>query len=473
MTRGPLAAAVGRSAMLLAGRRVFIMVLLAVGTALVARFLGPAEFGQLSAALAVFALASAATDFGFSLVLGRELATDEAQRGRLLRAGVRAQTAWSLLITLIVAGIAVASGLDSLRGQILLILLPAVAISGLLGTRQVFLVLYRTQHLALIDVVTNVLQVGAMIAVAASGGGPVAIAVTMSAGAVLNTVVVAIAGLRLVDRRRPDRALLGWVFKAALPLGVASFLSTAYSAIDLVLLGWLVTGAALGQYAAAAKLFSLMTVIPGLVMAAALPGLSSVRRDRRQLSELVARVWHWLAASALPICAGAAVFAEPIVEIAFGPGYEGAVAVVRIFALAGVLSILASMIDTLMAAESMGRALVAKNVCALVVNVGGNLALVPSYGVKASAWVTVATEFVVCLIGLALLRGRLSPLPAAGVMPGPLVAIAASVIAGLALAPWPLVAVPVFVVVFVGLLFLLRAWPEEFWPLGSTASSSA
>lgn len=462
MIRERLSAAVARSVILLAGRRVLIMAMTAVGTALVARFLGPSDFGQLASALAALTLANAAADFGFSLVLGRELSAAESDRGALLRAAVQAQTAWSFAVALVVVGLALWSGLDSVRGQAMLIFVPAIALSGLTGARQVFLVLYKTERLAFMDVTTNVLQVTAMIGVAAAGTGAVGVATTVTFGSVLNIIVVAIAGYRLVGRGKPGRALRASVVRQAAPLGVGSFLSSAYTSIDLVLLGWLVAGAQLGAYAAAVKAFSLITVLPGLVMAAALPGVSSARRDRSELSALVGRVSHWLAVAALPVCVGVIVFADPLVELAFGSDYEGAVPIVRVFGLAGVLSMLASLVDMLMVAESMARPMMLKNIAALVFNVAGNLLLVPKFGVIASAWVTVGTEALVCAVGIVLLRGRLKPRSAVRVAVLPALAVGVAALAGLALTDLPIVGMATYAACFLGAVVLLRAWPEEF-----------
>ena len=71
------------SAVTLLGRRVLVTVMTAVGTAVVARALGAASFGQLSSAFAACWLAAAASDFGISLVLGRDLAAEPERRGRL------------------------------------------------------------------------------------------------------------------------------------------------------------------------------------------------------------------------------------------------------------------------------------------------------------------------------------------------------------------------------------------------------
>ena len=77
--------------MVLAGRRVIVQAMSVIGTAIIARALGVESFGQLSSALAAYWLAASASDFGFSLVLGRDLAAHPDGRGRLLRASFRSE----------------------------------------------------------------------------------------------------------------------------------------------------------------------------------------------------------------------------------------------------------------------------------------------------------------------------------------------------------------------------------------------
>ena len=169
---GALAGRVAGSALTLAGRRAVVMVLTAISTAVVARALGVAEFGVLSSALAMYTLALAASDFGFSLVLGRDLAVDVVDRSRLLRTAYQVQLGWAALVALVLAGLGAVSGLGETRGQLLVLLSAGVVTSGLSGGRQVFLVLYRTRSLATIDLTVSSIHVIATIAVVLLGGGP-------------------------------------------------------------------------------------------------------------------------------------------------------------------------------------------------------------------------------------------------------------------------------------------------------------
>ncbi len=415
---------VAGSTMVLAGRRVLTTAMGVIGTAIIARMLGVVSFGQLSAALAAYWLAASVSDFGFSLVLGRDLAAHPEGRGRMLRASFQVGVLWSLVPAGALVALAIASGVSTTRGLVLLVLAPAAVVGGLACARQVFLALYRTRRLAAIDLTVNALQLVAIVLIAALGGGAVGVAIALSACAIANDSVTAIVALRLVDRDRAASADRMTLLRRALPLGLVSVMASAYFTLDLILLGWLVSAAELGPYAAAIKVLTLLVVVPGMLMAAALPAVASSVPDPQALRALAIRLLHWLAAVGLPACVGAAIFAGPLVRVAFGPGYGAAVPLVRILSAAAAVALLTNLLGTLLIARSIVRPMLLQNAAAIVFTVVGNVVLAPRYGVTASAWLTVATELLVCGGALYLLRGSLGlgSLVGAGLRPAVAVA---------------------------------------------------
>jgi O-antigen/teichoic acid export membrane protein len=241
-------------------------------------------------------------------------------------------------------------------------------------------------------------------------------------------------------------------------------MASAYFTVDLVLLGWLVSEAQLGPYAAAIKVLSLLVLVPGMLMSAALPGVASSVADPQALRALAIRLLHWLAAVGLPACAAAAVFADPLVRVAFGPGYGAAVPLVRILSLAAAVALLTNLLGTLLIARSIVRPLLLLNGAAIVFNVVGNVVLAPRYGTSASAWLTVATELIVCGGALYALRGSLGLGSMVGAGLRPAVAVVGLAATGLALSSWPTFGIPAAIGVFLVLLGTLGAWPVELQP---------
>jgi len=449
------------SAMLLLGRRVMITAASAVSTAIVARQIGVGSFGLLAAAQGVVLLVGGLADFGFSIVLARDLATSPAHRGATLGASIRVASATGLLSALVVVAVAAPSGFASERGVVLLVLCPSLLLSGVGTVRQSYMVLYRTKRLAVIDLATNLAQAALTMLVARAGGGVYGVAITISGGAIANPLLVGLFGRRLIRAGRPGRDQMLGFLRAALPLGLASFLSSVYFTVDLVLLGWLVSRPALGEYAAAVKVLNLLVQIPGFVMNAVLPGLSRLRDDREALSELAARVWHWLMTLGLPACVAGAVFAPTIINVAFGGRYAGAVPMFQVLSAAAALALVSNVLGVLLNSVGIARAQVLQNSVALVFNVVGNILLAPRFGPIASAWLTVATELIVDVGSILALRGRVDPRRAFAVSTKPLLACAVLAAIGVALGATPELAIPVALAAFVLVLVLLGGWPAE------------
>ena len=132
--------------------------------------------------------------------------------------------------------------------------------------------------------------------------------------------------------------------------------------------------------------------------------------------------------------------------------------------MAAAVALLTNLLGTLLIARSIVRPMLLQNAGAIVFNVAGNVVLAPRYGVTASAWLTVATEMIVCGGALYLLRGSLGlgSMVGAGLRPG--VAVAGLAATGLALSSWPTLGVPAAIGVFLALLAALGAWPVELQP---------
>ncbi len=452
----------GGSAALLLIRRVVITGVGALTTAIVARRLGIVRFGELASAQGLLALLQTIVDFGFSLVVARELARN-ARRGALLGAAMLAEGFFGVVSMAAMAGVGLATG-GGERGTIILILAPSLGIAALAPMRQVFLVSYRIRDLAKIDLATNLLQSALTVAAAFAGAGVFAVAAVFTAGQVVNPLLLARAARRRTTVRAPSRTEVRGMLRAALPLGLASILATVYFTIDLVILPWLVSRHAVGEYAAAVKFLNLLSTVPVLVMTAVLPAMSSLRDERAQLSLLAARVTHWLAVLALPACVGAIVFARTIVILFFGHAYSGSAPLLRVLAIAGALTVVSNVLGTLLTSQAVVRPQLIQNALAMTVNIGGNLALAPRFGPMASAWLSVLTEVIVDLGSLVALRGRVDLRPALAAAGRPALASGVLAAIGLGLGHWQAAAVPAAVGGFLITVLLLRAWPAELLP---------
>jgi O-antigen/teichoic acid export membrane protein len=446
-----------------AGLRQIVQTLLLAGTAaVVARFLGPTDFGFYVGGTAAFTLAVALTDLGFSSVLLREMAKRPEEQGRLLRATMQLQTMWSVGIALGVVALGLVAG--GQRGGVMLVLCPAVALAGLAAPRQLFGVHYRAAPLLITDLSLATLQAVVMVTLAVEHAGVIVLAAVLSAFTCLNGAIVTVLAQRVVRLERPRKGELWPILRMALPIGFASILASLYFTIDQLLLGWLVAARALGHYAAAVRLLNVAVMVPAFVMAAGLPGLARTAHDKASLSRFAATLSHWIAVTALPLCIGLAVFAHPAIHLVFGPSYRDSAGLLQVLMIAGVLALVSNVLGITMISLSIIRPQLIFNSISLAVNVIGNIILAPRYGVLASAWLTVGCEALIVSYGLVTLRGHVSYRMLVGKIWRPVAAAGIATVPGLLLGAYSPYAIAASLAAFLILMFALRAWPPDLLP---------
>lgn len=443
-------------------RQVVQTAVLALTAAVVARSLGASGFGLYAGGTAAYYLALSFTDLGFGVVVTREMAKHPGDEERLLRSTMEVQLMWSVMIALVLVGLGVATG--GVRGDVMLVLCPAVAMSGLTSARQIFTVRYSAGPLLVVDLSVALLQAAAMITLALLHTGAIVIASALSLSVCLNVVVAVALARRLLGAGMNSRGFRWRILRMAIPLGIASVLASLYFTIDQVLLGWLVSSHELGEYAAAVRLLTALVALPAFVMAAGIPGLARAANDRALLSRFAGTLANWLAVTALPICIGLAVFARPAVDVLFGAAYAQSIGLVRVLMVAGVLTLVSNVLGMVMLTAGIIRAMVVVNLVSLAVNVAGNIVLAPRYGVTASAWLTAVSEMIVIVYAVVALRRRVSFRIAGAQVWRALVATALAGVVGVLAGAGHLYAVAPAAATFVLAVVLLRAWPAEFLP---------
>ncbi|MEV4636417.1 oligosaccharide flippase family protein [Actinoplanes sp. NPDC049548] len=455
------------SAVLLIGRKVAGSVLSAVSSIVVVRSLLPGEFGEYAAGLAAFYMLLALTEFGFSEVFGRALGQKKVDAAALGRLVLKANLVWSSIVAAAAVVIAGFFAYDSTRGGTLLVMAPAVALAGTTAMRQFFYAKHEVGRMATVDLSTAIISTIAIVGSASLGAPAVLLAAFASAAAVVNSLVMLrVASQWMSPRDAADGDAAGvqspvHLIKEAFPIGFASFLSTAYVSIDVVILSNIFPAEVVGQYASAVKLFSILTIFPGLVMSIALPQLAAEWDEPDRMGVLLSRLWHWFMSLVMPGLVIVAANARGVMTLLFGDTYGEVGPILRILAVAGAVSMLTQLLGVVVVAAARARWLVGQNIIALAFNVGGNLLFAPRFGISASAWLTVATEVIVCGGSWLILRDRIPCAALSRVSLLPTAAVAVAVAIGWIFVATPWMALTVSAVAYVLALSALRGWPVE------------
>jgi O-antigen/teichoic acid export membrane protein len=198
--------------------------------------------------------------------------------------------------------------------------------------------------------------------------------------------------LALSWRPRP-RAWLD-VAKMALPLGIASVLGVVYYQADVALLALLGDQADVGEYGAAFRVVSALLIVTGVVMAVLSPVLArSFVEGPAILQRRFATSIHLMGLLALPLLVGGAMVGWRVLPAL--PGFSaygrGGVAL-SILAPAAALILFATVVQGVLIAGHRQARLLGIAAAGAAANVVLNVALIPSFGLYASAGATLATE---------------------------------------------------------------------------------
>lgn len=181
--------------------------------------------------------------------------------------------------------------------------------------------------------------------------------------------------------------------RASLPFGLSVALAIVYGRVDIVLVAQLLDTGQAGLYAPAVSLITALGLVPLVLYNVYLPVLSiAYERDRAEIRRLLGQALGLGLLGGLLLAAGVAAFATPLVHLLYGPTFAPTARVLTI--LSGVLlarSVSLSAAAGLIAINRQGER-VRLQFAAALFNIAANLAVLPLWGIAGAATVFVLTE---------------------------------------------------------------------------------
>lgn len=438
-----------------------------VVTALVVRTLGRAGYGQWSTIFIVLTLIGYFANFGMDQVALREAARDPEREHEWI--GAVMMLRMIVLGPVILASIAAIVVLRQSHQMLVagLILIVTMPFSGVGALQLIFQLRVKNLVPMLVLTLRSVLWAIAVVIIYTQNYGMVALAIAMSATNAIGSIVQAVAALKLADHwPRPSRVRLGALVRAAVPIGISGVLIIAYARLDQVIVfGYAGSGAA-GLYGSVYNVVDQAHFVPVSILTSLAPVMAAAWPvDRPRLLRTARLTAELMAIASLGGLVFAAVAATPLVRLFFGNEFLRAAPALPVLGGAFVFICFDYLNGNLLVVLGKQWAMLRISLVALVVNVAGNLALVPSVGFMGAAWMTLATEVVVFVAsGTLILRTLELPLPKPGRIGRTVLAAAllAAALGGLRLASAPLaVLVVAACALYPALLFGLRALGME------------
>lgn len=306
---------------------------------LVARYLGPVQFGTFAGFLGLSQVVTLLAGVGIPVWLLRELS-----RIALEEDGLDAREASSILSGAVgvVLALTVALTLGALLlGSAITSVDLALALGGLMGyvglmscaavLEVVFRVKRRTVLILGVTLIEKIILLAMVATVTVAGVGIAGIACAYIVAGLLRVTsdILIIHGGRMMSVSRPTRHEMTNVVRRSLRIGAGTTIPQAVARLDVFNIG-LYSATTAGLFAVADRMVSVLLILPVACSYALYPHLASDGRPLRSTLRLAAI----LALVAVPIAVGGVIVADRAIVLMFAERYEDAAVALRIMLLA-------------------------------------------------------------------------------------------------------------------------------------------
>jgi polysaccharide transporter, PST family len=363
---------------------------------LVARHLGPGRLGALSYCVALVTLLGFVPALGLDAVLKRELLRSPARTAELLAGSFVLRSAAGAAGCAAVwlaawAGRGLAGDEPRLLAVLALVLLqPALFLPELWLQTHLRAKGAAAAQLGALAVASGV-RIWLIVTDAPLAGFAWVIVGEMALGAVGFFVVARRAGLRMpVQAAR--RATMRELVAEAWPLMFASLAIVIYMKIDEVMLRQLAGPAAVGVYAAAARLSEVWYFIPMALGSSVLPALLRARQnDAVEYARRQQQYYDLSAAVAYALSVPIALAAPWIVRVAYGAEFVAAGPILAVHIWSSIFVFLGVARGQWLINEGLQKFYLGTTCAGAVANVALNVVCIPRWGGLGAAWATVVS----------------------------------------------------------------------------------
>jgi len=374
---------------------------------IISRYLGPDIFGGYSFLHAVVITGIVIANFGLDTFMVREISRDALQGNKLLISVLEFKIISSLVVIVGIAGIFSYVLKDTLLFRLLVIFSIVILFNALSQSFWFYGDAFQKfQYHASLWAFSNVIKVPLVW---------LFIAVEQELEMVIYGLIIAEAVSLIISYlwiRRCFRLILEKLsitvllplLKKAWPLAIIFILSALYFRIDMMMLEVMKGERAVGLYAAAYKLIEFLSIVPGTVTIAALPGLSSdFYANIENFRATFFKTAIILGIGGIAVGSFLYFFSHQVILTLYGPLFFDSVHSLSILSGVILFLFLNGYLAYVTIAADNDKAVVPILILSIMINVGLNFHLIPKYSHIGAAVATLLSEIVMFFAYIVLL----------------------------------------------------------------------
>jgi O-antigen/teichoic acid export membrane protein len=202
---------------------------------------------------------------------------------------------------------------------------------------------------------------------------------------------------------RFDMKYWKYILRESVVLGVFIMLGLIYFKIDNIMLSLIKGSEAVGIYGAPYKILEILITIPAIFMGSVFPLIAKYihEKDPRAKTSFL-KSFDFMSIMAFPITIGILALARPIVFLVLGSEFSSSVIVLQYLVFAVMIIFFGTIAGNFIIAANYQNRLIAISIFNVIINIIGNLILIPRYSYMGAAVMTICTEALSCLLSFGL-----------------------------------------------------------------------
>lgn len=193
-----------------------------------------------------------------------------------------------------------------------------------------------------------------------------------------------------------DKKIAKNIFSAGLPLIIAGILATVYSKFDKILVGSIVSDAALGNYSVGTMLTDSWGFVATAITISVYPSIIYTKLNSAHLYESrMKKLYSLMIILAIIISLPISIFSHQIIHFLYGPKYDSAAIVLSIYVWTTIPTFLDVAGQKWLYVENLQKYLPIKTLIGSIVSITLNLILIPRYGIIGAAFVALLSISIV------------------------------------------------------------------------------
>ncbi len=375
------------------GAQIFSMVLSFFATIIIARRLGPGNFGQLSYALSFISIFSVLATLGIDSILYRELIKYPEKKKEYLGSALMIKLMAGFITAILVCIFAIFFAQDDVSKILIVILSGTFIFNAFQIINFEFQSQVKSKYPSIISSIVNFVINALEVTVILSGKGVIYLAFVTLFGSVLYAMLY-----WFFYEKKIEGKLFSWKFDGAIakkllidswPLIFTGAFCLIYARIDQVLIKNMLGAKPVGIYSVAVILAEVWGFVPTILVSSLFPAIINAKKTSEELYHArLKKLSYLLLALAIGISFVMTILSPFLIHLIYGPAFMGASVILQIYIWALVGTFLSTLTDTYLIAGNNRKVLVFRTFIPMIINVTLNILWIPRYGIIGSAYAT-------------------------------------------------------------------------------------